>query len=58
MKDDFSARTLDPQAVAAANPSRPIELKAQKPNEKMKEMDKENRLMNMKLASSEHYYKL
>ena len=31
-------QTLDPQAVAAANPSRPIELKAQKPNEKMKEI--------------------
>ena len=31
-------QTLDPQAVAAANPSRPIELKAQKPAEKMKEI--------------------
>ena len=31
-------QTLDPQAVAAANPSRPIELKAQKPTEKMKEI--------------------
>ena len=31
-------QTLDTQAVAAANPSRPIELKAQKPAEKMKEI--------------------
>ena len=31
-------QTLDPQAVAATNPSRPIELKAQKPAEKMKEI--------------------
>lgn len=31
-------QTLDPQAVAAANPLRPIELKAQKPAEKMKEI--------------------
>lgn len=31
-------QTLDPQAVAAANPSHPIELKAQKPAEKMKEI--------------------
>ena len=30
--------TLDPQAVAAANPSHPIELKAQKPAEKIKEI--------------------
>ena len=32
------APTLDPQAVAAANPSHPIELKAQKPAEKIKEI--------------------
>ena len=32
------APTLDPQAVAAANPSHPIELTAQKPAEKIKEI--------------------
>ena len=32
------ALALDPQMIAAANPSRPIELKAQKPAEKMKEI--------------------
>ena len=37
-KEAAAAPTLDPQAVAAANPSRPIELTAQKPNEKIKEI--------------------
>ncbi|MCM1488383.1 MAG: YodL domain-containing protein, partial [Firmicutes bacterium] len=37
-KEAAPATTLDPQAVAAANPSRPIELKSQKPAEKMKEI--------------------
>ncbi len=37
-KEAAAAPTLDPQAVAAANPSHPIELTAQKPNEKIKEI--------------------